>query len=108
MKGASAEPWAKISRIPTSSMVTMMGNSHHFFRTRIKTHNSLVMLEPLMDQVPLELVFHSTALPVPGGWPDPKASCRERPPDGIPSEETHYPTRRRQDQEVDNPHEDGG
>src|SRR5450759_2199988 len=108
MNGPSADPCAKRSSIPTSSMVTMMGSSHHFFRARMKAHNSLVMLEPFMDQVPLELVFHSTALSVPGGWPDPKTSFRERPPDGIPSEQTHYPTRGRQDQEVDDPHEDGG
>jgi hypothetical protein len=55
-------------------MVMMMGNSHHFFGTRMRAHNSLVMLEPLMDQVPLELVFYCTALSVPGGSPDPKAS----------------------------------
>src|SRR5712692_8690116 len=108
MKGASADPCAKISSAPTNSMVTMMGSSHHFFRTRMKAHTSPVMLEPLMDQVPLELVFHSTALSVPGGSPDPEASVRERPPNGVLSEQTHYPARRRQDQEVDNPHEDGG
>src|ERR1700693_381612 len=108
MKGASADPCAKISNTPTSSIVTMMGSSHHFFRARMKAHNSLVMLEPLMDQVPLELVFHSIALSVPGGSPDPEASFRERPPDWILPEQTHYPTRRRQDQKVDDPHEDGG
>src|SRR6266496_2167436 len=108
MKGASAEPCAKISSSPTSSMVTMMGSSHHFFRARMKAHNSLVMLEPLMNHVSLELVFHSTSLSLPGGSPDPEAPVRERPPNGIPSEQTHYPARRRQDQEVDNPHEEGG
>src|SRR2546428_4422672 len=108
MKGASADPCAKISNTPTSSMVTMMGSSHHFFRSRMKAHNSLVMLEPLMDQVSLELMFHSTAPFVAGGSPDPEASVRERPPNGGLSEQTHYPTRRRQDQEVDDPHEDGG
>src|SRR6266542_1018214 len=108
MKGASAEPCAKISSTPTSSMVMMMGNSHHFFRTRMKAHNSLVMLEPLMDQVSLKLVFHCTALSIPGGSPDPEASLQERPPNGVLSEETHDPACRRQDQEVDDPHEDGG
>src|ERR1700693_883576 len=108
MNGASADPCAKISSIPTSSMVTMMGSSHHFFLARMKAHNSPVMLEPLMEQVPLELVLHSTALTVPGGSPDPEASFRKRPPDGILVVHVHYPTRRRQDQKVDNPHEVGG
>src|SRR6266508_4589233 len=106
MKGASAEPCAKISSSPTSSMVTMMGSSHHFFRSRMKAHNSLVMLEPLMEHVSLELVLHSISLSVPGGSPHPEASFREWPPDGVFPEQTHYPTRRRQDQKVDNPHED--
>src|SRR6266542_1863030 len=108
MKGASADPCAKISSDPTSSMVTMTGSSHHFFRTRMKAHNSLVMPEPLMDQVPLELVFHCTALSLPPGSLDPKASVREPPPNGVLSEQTHDPARRRQDQEVDDPQEDGG
>src|SRR6266545_3741180 len=111
MKGASAEPCAKISSSPTSSMVTMMGSSHHFFRARMKAHNSLVMLEPLMDHFSpslLKLVFHCTALSIPGGSPDPEAPLRERPPNGVLSEQTHDPARRRQDQEVHDPHEDGG
>src|SRR5262252_162303 len=41
MNGASAEPAVRTIRIPSSALRTMMGASHHFFRTFRKAQNSL-------------------------------------------------------------------
>jgi hypothetical protein len=86
-------------------MVTMIGRSHHFFRTRMNAHNSEVMLEPLMNHVSLKLMFDSTALSVLVGLPGPEAFSGRGMPDGIPVEEAHDSARRRKDQEVQDAHE---
>jgi len=40
MNGASADPCAKTSNAPTTIMTSIIGSNHHFFRTRMKAHNS--------------------------------------------------------------------
>src|ERR1700683_2519812 len=41
MKGATAEPFAKISRPPNSAMTIKTGSSQNFLRTRRNSQNSL-------------------------------------------------------------------
>jgi hypothetical protein len=41
MKGAMAEPLAKIIKAPKNNSVRMMGNSQNFFLTLRKPHKSL-------------------------------------------------------------------
>ena len=48
MKGASAEPLAKISRPPSSRRKRTIGANHHFFRALRKLQNSLMMASLLM------------------------------------------------------------
>src|SRR3990172_7683875 len=40
MKGATAEPSVSTISTESRSIVTMMGPSHHFFRTRMNAHSS--------------------------------------------------------------------
>src|SRR5262245_53046111 len=40
MNGATAEPWVRTISTESSSIVTTIGPSHHFFRTRMKAQSS--------------------------------------------------------------------
>src|SRR4030095_14694089 len=40
MNGAPAEPCVNTTSRPSSASISTMGPSHHFFRTRMKAHNS--------------------------------------------------------------------
>ena len=48
MNGTTADPSVRTIRAESSNMVNMIGPSHHFFRTRMKTQSSrkMLMLEP--------------------------------------------------------------
>ena len=46
MKGARADPCANTKSVPSKSITTMIGKSHHFFRTFKKSQNSLRRLKP--------------------------------------------------------------
>ncbi len=48
MKGASAEPLAKINRPPSSRRKITIGANHHFFRALRKLQNSLMMASLLI------------------------------------------------------------
>jgi hypothetical protein len=41
MNGATAEDWVKSTRNPSKSKTVIIGNSHHFFRTFMKSQSSL-------------------------------------------------------------------
>lgn len=49
MKGARAVFWVSTNRAPNSTMKSMMGKSHHFFRTRMKLHSSERMSSLLIE-----------------------------------------------------------
>src|SRR2546425_1043867 len=59
MKGASADPCAKTSSIPTSNIKMTVGISHHFFRTRRNAHSSRTKLALLIvPSLSSELMSH--------------------------------------------------
>lgn len=49
MKGANALPCVATSSSPSNNSITTMGPSHHFFRTFMKAHNSLMMDEDMAE-----------------------------------------------------------
>src|SRR5437867_5914750 len=52
MNGASTELCANTKSAPTNSITTMIGSSHHFFRTRMKAQSSRARLPLLMMETP--------------------------------------------------------
>src|SRR5262245_56586001 len=49
MNGATAVPWVKTTKRPSSTSISTIGPSHHFLRTRMKAHSSPRMLSFSLD-----------------------------------------------------------
>src|SRR6266581_8198246 len=106
MNGASADPCAKISSVPTTSITRTIGSNHHFLRTRMNAHNSPAKVIRPIFRSSLELVFHSCPALVVGSARDPEALRRAGAQQRILARESSEQTGRRQDGEVDDAHED--
>src|SRR5688500_508413 len=105
MNGASTDPWANTSSVPTNSMTTTTGSSHHSLRTRINAHSCPAKLNLLTVTI-LELMLHVGATLRPGFPPDPEARPG-RALERVAAEEAHHESDRRQHDEVHDAHEDG-
>src|SRR5687768_2784289 len=103
MNGASADPWAKTSREPTSSITTMIGSSHHFLRSFMKAQSSASRLMFPFSELASEVALARRTLRP----RNPEASMRRTPNHGVAPEHPHQKTDRSQHDEIRDPHEDG-
>src|SRR5678815_253543 len=57
MNGASAEPCANTSTVPTTTITTITGSSHHFLRWPMNPHSSPIRLiaPPLRLELPTQI-----------------------------------------------------
>src|SRR5258708_591997 len=88
MKGAMALPWVITINAPRSTIMTRIGNSQYFLRTRRKLHSSLMNEVALMG---LELVLEGFGRRTRGLARDPVALrlAVEAQPQGVLAEEAH-------------------
>src|SRR5258708_38268500 len=92
MKGAMALPWVITINAPRSTIMTRIGNSQYFLRTRRKLPSSLMNEVALMG---LELVLEGFGRRTPGLARDPLPLrlAVEAQPQAVLAQETHYEPR---------------
>src|SRR6266540_3565582 len=106
MKGASTDPCAKTMSVPTTSITTTMGSSHHFLRTRMNAHNSPAKVIRPIFRSSLELAFHPRPSMGLGSARDPETPGGAGAQQRVLARESAEQSGRRQDGEVDDAHED--
>ncbi len=65
MKGAKAEPSVRMMSAPSNINKMMIGASHHFFLTLMKSQNSLRMDNLLTEDLFFKIVSHNVWDPFP-------------------------------------------
>src|SRR5687768_17030052 len=104
MNGARADPCAKTSTAPTTSIMRMTGASHHFFRSRRYAQSSpvipLAMLRSIFIEPWSKLPFHAAGAPPPLGPLLPEACVGCLVDERVPPERPPRDADRCQHQEI--------